>query len=163
MDRIWTLALATLVLSACPAKKETPPPTPIPTVDKPKEPNWQKAFQHTVRYDVEKKAVVVDVAIEPGFHAYTVGETIGKPMALSLDEAGSFALAGEVQYPAGVTKDLPIGKSVIVEGTAQIVGPIRKKEGAADNKATGTFRWQVCTDEACDRPRTEPFTVEAGG
>jgi hypothetical protein len=154
--------LATAVLLwACPEKKEELPPPPE-KVEAPAEPDWKKAFQHTVRYDAEKKAIVVDVAIEPGFHAYTVGETIGKPMAVTLDEASAFGHAGEVQYPQGTTKDLPIGKSVIVEGTAQIVAPIQKKEGAAEDKATGTFRWQVCTDEACDRPRTQPFRVQAG-
>jgi hypothetical protein len=167
MRRIFLLVLAAQ-LWACkkessdepPAPPAAPPTSPT-TAAPPKEegPDWQKAFQHTVRYDSTNKAIVVDVKIEPGFHAYTVGETIGKPMQLALDEASTYAL-GEVQYPAGTTKDLPIGKSVIVEGEAKIVGPIQKKPGPSADQATGTFRWQVCTDEACDRPRTKPFAVE---
>jgi cytochrome c biogenesis DsbD-like protein len=159
-----SILLLTILLTACPAKKEeTPQPTPEPGVAAPKEPDWKSAFKHVVNYDAAKKAIVVDVTIEPGFHAYTTGETIGKPMAVALDENGAFAHAGEVEYPAGVTKDLPIGKSVIVEGTAQIVAPIQKKEGGTGDSATGTFKYQVCTEEACDRPRTQPFTVAVGG
>jgi hypothetical protein len=148
-------------LWACPAKKEeAPPPPPAQKVAAPEGPDWKSAFKHTVRYDAAKKAVVVDVQIQPGFHAYTVGETIGKPMAVTFDEASAFTAAGEIQYPEGITKDLPIGRSVIVEGTTQIVAPVQKKEGATGGQATGTFRWQVCTNEACDRPRTKPFTVD---
>src|SRR5262245_57971634 len=141
MRRIFLL---TALLTACPAKnEETPQPTPEPGVQAPKEPDWKSAFKHEINYDAAKKAIVVDVTIQPGFHAYTVGETIGKPVAVALDEAGAFTLAGDVQYPAGETKDLPIGKSVIVEGTTQIVAPIQKKEGGTGDEATGTFKWQV--------------------
>ena|SRR5688572_22076673 len=156
-----SVLLLTALLTACPAKKDEPAPPPPPPIEASDEPDWKTAFSHAVSYDDAKKAIVVDVTIQPGFHAYTVGETIGKPMAVALDENSPFVL-GEVQYPQGTTKDLPIGKSVIVEGKAQIVAPIQKKEGAAGD-ATGTFKWQVCTDEACDRPRTQPFTVAVKG
>jgi hypothetical protein len=134
---------------------DAPPPTPAP---KATGPDWAAAFKHTISADPAQNQVVVKVEIQPGFHAYTVGETVGKPLALEVSEESAYALDGEVQYPAGVTKDLPIGKSVIVEGQAEVRAKVKAK---TDGKgmAKGTFRYQVCTDEACDRPRNVPFEV----
>lgn len=121
--------------------------------------DWKRAFAHDVRYDSERTAVVVDVSVDDGFHVYTEGETIGKPMKLTLDPEGDFEIDGAVIYPEGVTKDLPIGRSVIVEGEAEVVAPIRRPSSGG-GRAKGSFRYQVCTDEACDRPRTVSFEVE---
>ncbi len=163
MRRLGLLFLASQ-LCACPdARQEAPPPRGEPgvaEVKSPPEPDWQKAFEYQIQYDGTGKALVVDVKIAPGYHAYTVGETIGKPLNLTLDDTSAYTSAGEVKYPEGETKDLPIGRSVIVEGAARIVAPVQKKQGATDNHATGTFRWQVCTEDACDRPRTKPFSVD---
>ncbi len=156
MRRIWIL---TALLFACPSPdQKAPPPPPIEKQDD--GPDWTKAIDHSVRWDGEKKSLVVDVKIQPGFHAYTTGETIGKPLAIALDEKSAYALAGDVHYPEGITKDLPVGRSVIVEGSTQIVAPIQKKEGATGTQASGVFKWQVCTAEACDRPRTKEFAIE---
>lgn len=122
-------------------------------------PDWAAAFKHEIHFDGEKKAVVVAVALKPGFHAYTVGETIGKPLKLEFAAESAYQPSGEIQYPVGETKDLPIGKSVIVHGNAEIVAPVAPKEGASGAAATGKFQYQVCTEEACDRPRTVDFSV----
>lgn len=122
-------------------------------------PDWANAFRHELRFDAEKKAVVVDVELKPGFHAYTVGETIGRPLRLEFAADSPYQPSGEIQYPEGETKDLPIGKSVIVHGKASIVAPVTAKEGAAGGDARGKFQYQVCTEEACDRPRTVDFQV----
>lgn len=129
------------------------PPTSAPT-------DWKAAFSHDVRYDAERDAVVVDVDVDEGFHVYTEGETIGKPMKLTLDPEGPFEIDGAVTYPKGVTKDLPIGRSVIVEGAAEVVAPLKPRSAEPDGVAKGRFRYQVCTDEACDRPRTVSFEVD---
>ena len=151
-----------LTLMAC--KPGAPDPAaapPEPPAPKKRGPDYKNAFTHQVRYDRASQAVVVDLKVAPGFHAYTVGETIGKPLAVQLDDTTPYEHAGPVRYPKGKTKNLPIGRSVIVEGEAQIVAPIRPKPGASGN-ATGVLRYQICTDDACDRPRKVPFTVEAG-
>lgn len=121
-------------------------------------PDWKKAFSHKVRFDAARKAVVVDVQIQPGFHAYAPGESTGKPLLVTIDEGGDFVGNGTIQYPKGKEKNLPIGRSVIVEGAAEIVAPVKPK-AEAPGKAKGKFRYQVCTDSACDRPRTIPFEV----
>lgn len=145
--------LVLLLALACSKPPETPPPAA------PEGPDWSKAFSHQVKWDAAQKAIVVDVAIAPGFHAYTVGETTGKPMLLQVQADGPWTL-GEVKYPEGLTKDLPVGRSVIVEGKATIVGPLAPKAEPAA-KIDGSFRYQVCTDQACDRPRTAAFSLDA--
>lgn len=122
-------------------------------------PDWASAFSHTVRFDGERSAVVVEVELKPGFHAYTVGETIGRPLKLEFAADSAYQPTGEIQYPEGETKDLPIGKSVIVHGKAAIVAPVAVKEGSSGAEARGKFQYQVCTEEACDRPRTVDFAV----
>lgn len=154
---LWT----TLTLGLLAGCKSEPPAQQTPAAEKKNEmPDWKKAISHEVRFDAAKGEVVVDVKVEPGFHAYTTGETTGKPLKLTIADDSEYALKGEVQYPKGVEKDLPVGKSVIVEGEAQVTAAVEPKaEGAQAVK--GTFRYQVCTDEACDRPRTAPFEVAA--
>ncbi len=150
-----------------PAATETPtiekaaPSTPIAAAEPADAPDWKAAFRHEVAFDAVARSVVVDVDVAPGFHVYTQGETIGKPLLLRLTEGSDFDVDGDVRYPEGITKDLPIGRSVIVEGKARVVAPIKAKNpDATAGTAAGKFRYQVCTDEACDRPRTEAFTID---
>jgi hypothetical protein len=137
-------------------------PQPPPAAETPKGPDFASAFKHSVRWDAEKNAAVIEMTIAPGYHAYTTGETTGKPLLVEIAAESDLALAGEVEYPKGIAKDLPLGRSVIVEGSAQIVAPLSPKDAAkAGGKAKGSLRYQVCTDEACDRPRTAPFELNA--
>jgi hypothetical protein len=100
----------------------------------------------------------VTLSIAPGFHAYAPGEQIGKPVELKLKDGGAWSLAGPVEIPAGKEKDLgELGRSVILEGTV----PLKATLGGGAEKAPvdGTVTVQVCTDKACDRPRTHAFQV----
>ncbi len=123
-------------------------------------PDWGSAFASEVRFDADQQAVVAEVRVAPGFHAYTVGETTGKPLKLTLDADGAFEHRGDVSYPAGTERNLPIGRSVIVEGEATITAPVARKAGRTEDRVKGTLRYQVCTDDGCDRPRKQPFDVE---
>jgi hypothetical protein len=73
--------------------------------------------------------------------------------------------AGDVEYPKGLEKNLPIGRSVIVEGNAQIYAPVAPKPEApaGPKKVKGTLRYQVCTEKVCDRPRTVPISADVPG
>ena len=152
------LALVLLLASAC---KEEPPAARRP--DKPEDtPNFEAAFQHKERWDAEKKALVIEMTIAPGFHAYTTGEATGKPLAVELAPDSDLVATGEIEYPKGTVKDLSLGRSVIVEGAAQIVAPVAPKEGAASPPhLKGTLRYQICTEKACDRPRSMKFDLTA--
>ncbi len=125
-------------------------------------PDFKSALKTRFDFDPGQQALVVHLDIAPGFHAYTVGESTGRPLQVSVPQDGPFTL-GNVQYPKGIAKNLPIGPSVIVEGKAKIVAPVASK-AAVDTKAPprakGTLHYQICTDEACDRPRKLAFDVE---
>jgi hypothetical protein len=120
-------------------------------------PEWDKALTYTARVDGARSALVVDVKVAAGFHAYTAGETIGKPMTLEIATDSEIAAAGPTAYPKGAVRDLSVGRSVIVEGRAELVAPLASP--AAGKTAKGTFAYQVCTDTACDRPRSVPLSV----
>ena len=137
---------------ACPAPSSGPPPAPerAPTVD------WASAFRHEVSIDAARGALVVSVALAEGFHAYTVGESVGRPLEVTVDPATA-APRGPIVYPKGRTKDLPTGRSVVVEGAAEIVAPLVLT--ATVTTIRGTLAYQVCTAESCDRPRRVPIAA----
>jgi hypothetical protein len=167
-------AIALLLLSAAFACKDPPPgadsKAPDPAAAKPDQkieappgaPDFASAFKHSERWDPAKKAVVVELTVSPGYHAYTTGESTGKPLLVEIAADSDLVSAGDVEYPKGTEKNLPIGRSVIVEGNAHIYAPVAPKPGAVEGpkKAKGTLRYQVCTEKVCDRPRTVPIAVD---
>lgn len=150
------LLLAAGLLAGCPQTKDADAPAPakaaaaMPAVPKT---DWEDALRYTVQRTSD--AVVVEVEIADGFHAYAEGETTGKPLRLALDDPKT--LGGPIVYPPGTAKDLPIGRSVIVTGKVQIRAPLASD--AAAQTVSGKFHYQVCSDEACDRPRKSPFQL----
>lgn len=145
------LAAAFVLFLACGCPKEE---APAPRSAAPAAPkiDWKSAIQHEVRWDDTRGSVVVDVTVKPGFHAYTTGEETGRPLKLEVEAPAKLA---DVSYPKGETKMLPIGKSVIVEGKVEVVGKVED----AGPKVDGTFHYQVCRDDGCDRPRRAKFSV----
>ena len=131
--------------------KEAPPP-PAPPLRAPST-DFSQALTYTTSLDANGQVLTVELSIAPGFHAYTTGETTGRPLALTVDETSDFASNGPVDYPKGVTKDLELGRSVIVTGAAEISAPVAPREGTPGKTVAAEFAYQVCTDEACDRPR----------
>jgi hypothetical protein len=82
---------------------------------------------------------------------------IGKPVALAVDESkGGWKVEGAVNVPAGQKKDLgALGTSMILEGNVDLSAVV--KDGSGDIE--GKVEAQVCTDKACDRPKSHPFKV----
>jgi Disulphide bond corrector protein DsbC len=101
--------------------------------------------------------LTVTVTIAPGYHAYAPGEEIGKPIGLFVDAVNGWTLDGSVVVPAGTEKDLgELGKSMILEGSV----PLSAKVVGGTGKLTGHALVQICTDDACDKPRKHPFVVD---
>jgi DsbC/DsbD-like thiol-disulfide interchange protein len=116
-------------------------------------PDFQGALRMSPSY--EGGELVVSVALKPGFHAYAPGESIGKPVALAVKEEGGWQ-AESVLVPEGKTKDLgELGKSQVLEGTFPLKAKVTGGEGAL--KAVVDI--QVCTENACDRPRKHELSV----
>lgn len=161
MTRVHALPLCVLLAAtalACEKRSSEPATAQAPRAQA--MPDWKTAISHQVRFDAASGEVVVDVDVKPGFHAYAVGETTGKPLQLQIADDSEFGLDGEVRYPKGHEKDLPTGRSVIVQGQAQVLATVKAKSEAAKT-VKGTFHYQVCTDEACDRPRSQAFALSA--
>jgi len=153
-------ALGSTALACQKGPAETPP---SPAGEAPKAaamPKWSEAISHEVAFDAAQGQVLVTVQVKPGFHAYTVGETTGKPLQLLIGDDSEFGLEGDVQYPKGIEKNLPVGRSVIVQGQAEVKAKVKAKSDASKT-VRGTFKYQVCTDEACDRPRSKAFELNA--
>jgi len=120
-------------------------------------PDWASAFEYTI--EVDSDAIRVRFEVADGFHVYSQGETVGRPLELQSEPDSAYVIR-DVRYPEGETKDLPIGRSVVVEGEDRVEAELQRRPDASDDRVRGVFRYQVCTDEACDRPRTDSFEAE---
>ncbi|MFO0722340.1 MAG: protein-disulfide reductase DsbD family protein [Myxococcota bacterium] len=139
-------------IGGCKEPAGSAPPERAQAVD------FAAAIELHPRYDAAAHAIVVEVSIAPGFHAYAEGETVGRPLKLEVAGAEPIELSGAPRYPAGREKMLPIGRSMVVEGKSEIVAPIVKR-GTTEAPSAGTpfkanLSYQVCKETACDRPRT---------
>jgi hypothetical protein len=153
-------------LAACPAEPDdgfgkARPVTNTGMVHKPAPveappPDFNSAVAITPTFDKGTGELVVVLKIKPGFHAYAPGEEVGKPVALSVDGSGGWAVDGAVQIPAGTKKDLgELGVSMTLEGDVSLRAKLVPGAGAI----SGVVEAQVCTDKACDRPRKHPFSI----
>lgn len=161
--RIYThllyLGLSGLSMLAlgCEAK---PTPSPRPQLQPAQEgPDFEAAINISPRFDEQANAIVVEADLQPGFHVYTLGETTGRPIRLELaNDGGDWKPAGDPEYPEGVKKTTALGTSVVLEGKLSCRLPVAPAVDAPGD-LKGTFYYQVCTDQACDRPRSVPFAV----
>lgn len=152
-----SLPLLPLLLTAC--TESGPPPSAPPPAHR--GPNFEAAIALSPRFDAETSAVVMQVDLRPGFHVYTTGEKVGRPIALSLAEGGGWSAAAAPSYPEGEEKTTSLGTSVVVEGSSEARLPVALS-GEAPGPVKASFRYQVCTETACDRPRTHDFELTPG-
>ncbi len=130
-------------------RKPEPPPTAAP--------DFSKAVTVEPRFDAATNTITAVLHVGAGFHAYAPGETIGKPVELLVANTNGWALDGAVNIPAGVTKEVAGEKSVILEGDVSLTAKVKGGKG----DIAGEVKVQVCTDGACDKPRSYPFTLAA--
>jgi DsbC/DsbD-like thiol-disulfide interchange protein len=116
-------------------------------------PDFAGALRISPSYEAGE--LVVSVALRPGFHAYAPGESIGKPVALAVTDQGGWK-AESVLVPEGKTKDLgELGKSQVLEGSF----PLKAKVSGGGGALKAVVDIQVCTENACDRPRKHELSV----
>ena len=152
----WILSLLSIAwLSGC--TKDTSvsqtAATPVAALD------FQEAISFKPTFDGAAQAVIMQVNLKPGYHIYTTGETIGRPVRMELQTGGDWKPTGEIEYPTGSKKVTSLGTSVVVEHKAMTRMPVAP---AVDEpgKLIGRFFYQVCTNEACDRPRSTDFELD---
>ena len=119
-------------------------------------PDFATAMKLTPKMEGGK--LTVQVALKDGYHAYAQGEEIGKPVAVSVKETGGWKADGAPELPTGKTKDLgELGKSQVLEGTFVLA----QKCVGGTGELEGELEIQICTDNACDRPRKHAFKAPA--
>jgi Disulphide bond corrector protein DsbC len=120
-------------------------------------PDFANAFELAPAFDKATGKLTVTLKMKPGYHAYAPGEEIGKPVALTVDEAkGGWKVEGAVALPEGKKKDLgALGTSMILEGNVDLSAVVKGGTGDVE----GTLEAQICTDKACDRPKKHAFKV----
>lgn len=156
------LALGGLAaLVACSQGGDEPQPPSSPPTSTVKGPNFQGSIAISPSFQsTEGQGLVrVDVALQPGFHVYTTGESIGRPIGLELRDSPGWT-AGDAVHPEGKRKTTALGTSVVLEGQFRSELPVHPEDTAGD-ELKGRFRYQVCTETACDRPRSLDFELEA--
>lgn len=169
MKKIAAAVALVAALSACPSSTSTEdgnfgaakPLKNDGMVTRPQElppapPDWNSAIAVVPAYDQATSTLTVLLKIKEGFHAYGPGEEVSKPVSMTVDAAGGWAVDGALDIPAGKKKDLgELGTSVILEGDVPLKAKLTKGTGGI----SGVVEAQVCTDKACDRPKKHPFTI----
>ncbi len=123
---------------------------------KPLPPQFDDAFTWSQGYDKKTHMLLLSVNLKPGYHAYAAGESVGVPVELVVDKTGGWVVQGKPVLPKGKEKDLgALGKSVLLEGKFVISAKVSGGKGAI----LGALKMQICTESACDRPKTHPFKV----
>lgn len=108
------------------------------------------------KYDKASNTLTVTLNLKKGFHAYAAGEEIGMPVKMTVAQTGGWKVEGEPNIPAGKKKDLgELGTSMILEGNVPVTAKVVGGEGPIE----GEMKVQVCTEKACDRPRTHKFKI----
>ena len=116
--------------------------------------DFEKSY--AISHEIKSNILIITISLKNNYHAYALGERIGKPIGLEIIPEHGWAAAGPLTMPPGQSKKLSsLGPSQILEGTFSLSRPI--KIGTQKGKAL--LHMQICTDTACDRPRTHEINL----
>jgi hypothetical protein len=119
-------------------------------------PNFIGAMRLSPSFDAASGQLTVNVEIREGFHAYAPGSEIGVPVGMTVKADNAWKVEGEVNVPKGEKKSLgTLGTDFVLEGKI----PVTAKVSGGTGEIVGDVKVQVCTKNACDRPRTHGFRV----
>lgn len=142
MVRFISSIMALIFLCSACTKKE---PAKSPDI------NFDNSYKISSKFVEDSSELIVDVVLDKGVHAYAPGEKIGKPVNISISEKNGWQASGSPDLPQGKEKILgDLGKSSVLEGSFIV----KQKLIKGSSKGEAQLNLQVCTDNACDRPRT---------
>jgi hypothetical protein len=125
--------------------------------DLPKAPDFKNAMKLAADHSAADGKLTVTLHLAEGYHAYAPGEKVGKPVQMSIQNSDGWTVEGAPVIPAGVEKDLgELGKSQVLEGKVSLTAVVKGGQGPIK----GTVKVQICTDTACDRPKSVPFEAK---
>ncbi|MBL4818964.1 MAG: hypothetical protein JKY15_07045 [Deltaproteobacteria bacterium] len=99
-------------------------------------------------FDKSTSTLTVQVKLPAGKHAYAPGEPIGQPIALRIEPDNNWVLATPIELPKGDSKHLLNDNFKIKAKVKNGRGPI-----------SAILHMQLCTAEACERPKDYAFQV----
>ncbi|MBL8206379.1 MAG: protein-disulfide reductase DsbD N-terminal domain-containing protein, partial [Blastocatellia bacterium] len=114
----------------------------------------------------DKAKFVITVALDPGWHLYSIAQ---KPpprsTKIALEEGGAFIQEGTLIAPKAKTAFDPNFQidTETYEGMVNFTIPVRVKPDTMPGatKAVAKITFQVCNDTQCLPPRTRPLEVDA--
>lgn len=110
--------------------------------------NFEEHFQ--INHKLNEDELKIEISLDEGFHAYGPGETVGRPISLTVLPDNGWLGLEPFRLPVAKVKIIPgLGKSVVYENSVNISQKI--SPGPKNGKAI--LLMQVCTDDLCDRPR----------
>ncbi|MBN4077458.1 hypothetical protein JYT19_00950 [Sulfobacillus acidophilus] len=119
--------------------------------------NFKGAFSFVSTYNEKTKILTQKIKLKDGFHAYGEGEKIGRPANMIIDNKDGWQMIGKPILPNGQMKDLGIlGKSIVLDKKFEISAKVDGGKGPI----VGALRMQICSSNACDKPRSHQFEVK---
>jgi hypothetical protein len=127
-----------LTLGSC--KKQQPVSAQIIDFDK----------HYSITTDYKDSTLTVKIKLDDMLHAYAEGEKIGRPVSLTIKEHNGWQALGPAIVPKGNKKMLiGLGESVTLDNEIELKQKVIKGQGPGQ----ALVYLQVCTDNACDRPK----------
>lgn len=146
LSRLTFLMIAMCLMTACTKKDKQPKPTA----------HVDQKFSIDTNFDQEASILIINVNLPTGLHAYAVGEKIGKPIRLEISSTNGWRAAGNTEIPVGRIKKIAgLGESMVIEGPFVI----KQKVVRGTGKGEARLHLQVCSETACDRPRTHILEI----
>ena len=118
--------------------------------------DFDNAFSVTTQYDKSRNNLTVRLQLQPGYHAYAVGELVGRPLDVVVLPQGGWAARGPVHMRPGNAKQFAGETSLVLEDEVVISVTLQPGQGPLH----AILKLHMCADGACDRPRDYPFVVE---
>ena len=124
---------------------------------------WTGSLENADVRPGEATRILLRIDLDPGWHAYKIGQQ-GGPLGIELNlKDGPFESAGDPITPEPKKKfdknfNVDVG---YYDGSAVFALPVRLKEGIAGKQSAEIeIKTQICNDKGCDRPRTETIKVD---
>lgn len=151
-----------LAAIACSAQKDTPPPPTTQVVD------WaaiagtpRSGPDNTVLIDVDLQATVID-----GWHVYSLGQTTGGPVPMTVKVSPPYSFAGNVVGPPPVKAKDPNFNIETETYSGEQIFHIPLKLAASSSLAPPPIelkvRSQACSDRLCLPAKTTTLKVLPG-
>jgi hypothetical protein len=122
-------------------------------------PDFNNSFSISSEFIDATSQLKIAIHLADSFHAYAPGEKIGKPIKLEITNINGWAADGAASIPPGKNKLMgELWQSIVLQGDVHISQKLKKGNGQGE----ALLYLQVCTANACDRPRVHRVPLISG-